>query len=692
MTSLQRITAVALSVACTVSASTSNIDTTMINFQSGIDLGSTFAGGMTYDEQNNRLFLTGGTYARGFFQPEARSLSLDGDINSDCFFVAIQLASESEEDSVAEWKQPTRLGYVKDPEACSTVHYMEGHDRVFLGASASGASIGKTDIEGDILPRSSDVSLFGEVISLSLDHVYGRAPVIPQHYIFGGYGFYQSEVNYPFAITSAHSSYTTEDSKNPGDEPIYVASLYSKYTGQWAEDYEVQEIDLSSPYIEGNVWGISIQKISVNPSNATDTASILENPTHMQREWTKNYETTDFAKLQATDMVFVNGNLLLVGSTYDFGTQFAGEERPYPNYQDYDGFLIKIDPATGEIAQSEDVEEKMKLRILSGVEMDDIIHGICLHPKDEEGYVPYVYVVGSVEVHEGEGSHVGGDEDEDHEVGYGFVKQIDLRTMAVLWEKEVHGENIHAIDCAVTADGETLYAVGIAEHGGALTEWESNGGDDIWVRQFEAMNGEARWQIQAGSEEDETLAKGGAIVIDHNNNAIIYGNTRGSIGRVRAENLEMPDDTNDIFVMTVSFDGGYLAPSELLIFQIPRFYFGESTTQHIPLIVGMFLVALVLFLVVVGAQGKWKRVPVKEILSDVWPIFPHKKQSSGEDAALTAVKKGSNGNKNRADLTEEESSEEEEDETMAWLYSNHDHVPSTKRSEKGFEEEKTEMV
>jgi len=702
--SIQRITA-ALSIACTLSTAIS-IDKNMINFQSGIDLGSTFAGGMTYDKQHNRLFLTGSTYARGFFQPEATTLDFDGEINSDCFFVAIELADESDPESIAQWKQPTRLGYVKDPEACSMVHYREDHDRVFLGASASGESMGRTDLEGDILPQADDGTLFGEVISLSLDHVYGRAPIIPQHYIFGGHGFYQSEVNYPFAITSASMSQDEdEEGKNLNEKPIYVASLYSKFTGQWDEDFDADEIDLSSPYIEGNVWGIAIQKININHSNATNMASILENPTHMQRVWSKKYETTDYQKLQATDMVFVNGNLLLVGSTYDFGEQFAGEQRQYRNYQDYDGFLVKLDPETGDIATSIDEEEMMKLRIQSGFEQDDIIQSICLHPEDKDGYVPYVYVVGSIESHEHHGEDVNvhredesenedeHEEHEEHDSCYGFVKKIDLRTMTVMWEDEIHGGHVKAIDCAVTEDGGTLYVTGTTENGGALEGWENNGGDDIWVRQYGTM-GDARWEIQAGTEEDESLAKGGAIVIDSANNAIIYGNTRGSMGRVRDDKLEIPDATNDIFVMTVSYEGAYLAPQDNPIFQIPRFYLEDSAHQHKPLIVGMFLVAMAVFVIVMGCESKWKRVPVIDFLSDVMPTFPNKRLTNdGEDTALTVQRVGEVVMK-PVDMTEGESESEDDsfsdDAAMAWLYNKPQ--PSTQRRERDTEEEKTEMA
>jgi hypothetical protein len=701
MAPLHLIGFIALSLACSLSATQAKkvakpLDKNMINFQTGIDLGSTFAGGMTYDKTHNRLFLTGGTYARGFFLPAANAYNIHGEMNSDCFFAAIQLVNTtSDETSMAQWKQPTRLGFVKDPEACSTAYYLENQDRVFLGASASGASMGRTDIEGDNLPQLEDVSLFGEVISLSLEHVYNIAPVIPQYYIFGGHGFYQSEVNFPFAITSALKPRNAagESTSDEQEESIYVASLYSKYGGQWAEDIHADEIDLSNPYIDGNVWGIAIQKIIINRSNATNTVSILENAPHMKRAWMKNLETTNFQKLQATSMVFVNDKLLLAGSTYDIGEQFAGEERKYHNYQDYDGFLVKIDPESGEIMESKNSTEKMKLRIQSNAEADDIIRGICLHPTiDEEGYVPYVYVVGSTE----------GRMDESGDFsGGGFVMQIDLFTMEVVWKDEIHGVNIEATDCAVTDDGQWIYVTGNARDGGVLPGWKSNGGDDLWVRQYGAISGEARWEIQMGSAEDETLAQGGAIVIDSASNAIIYGNTRGSMGRKRAEDLERPDSTNDIFIMTVTFDGGYLAPDPNPIFQIPRYYFGESGTSHRVLIGCMFLLTVILFCALIGTEIEWKPVNLKDYLSDLLPMPKKEKTvSGGESKALTIEKVAY-----QPDLTETEESEEEE-ENFVLYETGKRNVPSWQasyappgqpfdvhRSKRGgFEEEKTEIV
>lgn len=583
------------------------LDRSMINFQSGIDFGSTFAGGMTYDKIHNRLFLTGGTYARGFFLPDSSSFDVKGKMNSDCFFTVIQLVnSTSNEMDVAQWKQPTRLGYVKDTEACSTALYFEDHNRIFLAASASGQSFGKTDAQGDSLPLAQDVSLFGEVISISLDHIYNIAPIIPQHYIFGGHSFYNAEVSYPFAITSPIKSAnsTMNDTSSETTEAIYVASLYSKYGGQWTKDLNSTEIDISSPYIDGNVWGIAIQKVKISRSNATDTNSLLANVPHMQRVWSKSIETSSFQKLQATDMLFVNDILLLAGSTYDFSSQFAGEEREYKSNQDYDGFLVKIDPTTGEIKASNNTDEKMKVRIQSDFEVDDIIHGICLHPADNEtGHVPFVYVVGSTENELDISGNI---------TGGGFIMQINLHTMEILWKDKIAGLNIDATDCAVTADGQWIYVVGHAKNNSALHRWTSNGGDDVWIRQYGAISGEARWEEQIGSDKDETLAKGGAIVVDNNNNAIIYGNTRGSMGRMRADGLKIPDTTNDIFIMTVDFQGAYLAPNPNTIFQIPRYYLGERNNAHSVFISCMVVVTVVILVAVLGTSIQCKPTNSRE--------------------------------------------------------------------------------
>ena len=622
-------------------------DRSMINFQTGIDFGSTFAGGMVYDKVQNRLFLTGGTYARGFFLPESSPLQMKEKINSDCFFTTIQLVnSTSDEMDVAQWKQPIRLGYVKDIEACSTAHYLTEHSRVFLGASASGQSFGKTDAQGDNLPQSRDVTLFGEVISLSLDHVYNIAPIIPQHYIFGGHGFFNAEVSYPFAITSltefvnstknatsadVHEDRYDEEEPKP-TEAIYVASLYSKYGGQWNKYLNATEIDIASPFVEGNVWGIAIQKIKVSQSNATDEYSLLADVPHMERVWSKNIETSNFQKLQAIGMIYVNDILLLAGSTYDIGPQFAGEERTYKSKQDYDGFLTKIDPSTGEMKTSNGTDEKMKVRIQSDFEVDDIVHGICLHPKNNvTGNVPFVYVVGSTENElDIYGNITGG----------GFIMQIDLYTMEVIWEDKIPGLDIDATDCVVTADGQWVYVIGHARNNAALHGWTSNGGDDIWIRQYGAISGQPRWEEQIGSNKDESLAKGGAIVLDNRNNAIIYGNTRGSIGRVRSLGLEIPDTTNDIFVMTVDFHGAYLAPDPNTIFQIPRFYLDERNGSHFAFISCMVVITIVILAVVLGTEATWKPINSAQVLrtSNIYPISSSRRE---ERKSLRNQKKAS---------------------------------------------------
>lgn len=598
-----------------------------VNFQTGIDYGSTFAGGMVFDRDQNRVFVTGGTYARGFFEPEASAFEIQQHINSDCFYVGIHLPSSHNTTTAAStpssgpsWENPTRLGYVQDPEACSTAHYIPNNERLFFGASASGASIGTTDIEGDVLPQRDDVSLFGEVISVSFEHLYGRAPVLPQHYLFGGHGLFQSEVNYPFAITSAplHRNATSEEAS---EEPIYVASLYSKYIGEWSEDDAATEVDLSNPYLNGNVWGIAIQKINTNPSDATDRASILDNPTHMSRAWKKNMETTYFQKLRAASMVYVNDRLLLAGSTYDFGFAFAGDDRKNRTYQDFDGFLVKFNPDTGGIPQSGTGERMMK-RFESEGETDDILHGMCLHPADAaDGTVKYVYVVGSI-----------APKNEDFDAvlpnstievdGSAYIAMVDLFSMETVWEAKLEKNSATATDCVVTDDASHLYVAGNIGAGWSLPTQESNGGSDVWVRKYNLDNMQTgtttqlyEWERQIGSDKDETLAKGGALVLDNDQNAILYGNTRGSVGRIRSDSLDRPDATNDIFILTISKDGEYAAPNPEPVFQIAESYFGQKPKRHHTIILIMTFLMLVFYCTMMGKELQWKQVGSLQPLS-----------------------------------------------------------------------------
>jgi hypothetical protein len=598
----------------------------MINLQTGVDLGSSFVGGITFDKDKNRLFVTGGTYARGFFEPEYEEINYRNEANSDCFFAIVRLPNATET-TLPQWDMPTRLGYVNDnPEACSTVHYMQNHERVFLlGALASGASLGDTDFEGsDKLPAKKDVALFGQVLSASLDHVFRNRPVIPQHYTFGGHGLFNSAVNYPFAIASAPRPINATDVHVP---PIYVASLYSKYTSRWSDDFEDHEIDLTSPFINGNVWGIAVQKLLVNPSNATSPMALSESEElPMQRNWTKSFQTTYFQELQATAMVYVNDFLLLSGSTYDLGKDFAGEQRAETSkdFQDYDGFLVKLNPESGEVASSGRPGEKMKLRIQSTSAKDDIINGICLHPAGRDGLVPYVYVVGRrirnydhdgglpvrVSVTKNNVTTLEFKDQPAHEIGGAFIMQVDLFSMETVWEERVTSDYISAVDCVVTGDGTTIYVSGNVENGAFLPGKSSHGGADVWVTKMNTSDGKAEWTSQIGSDKDEHLAKGGSMVLDNDENPIICGNTKGSVGRVRVVGLDPPDNTTDVFIMTIDpSDGSYLEPNPDNVFQIStHFFIGSTTTKNHLLLSGLALSAVVVFLFLLGAERKWQPV------------------------------------------------------------------------------------
>jgi hypothetical protein len=649
------------------------VSSTMINLQTGIDLGSTFAGGMTFDKEHNRLFLTGGTYARGLFLPEANYFHMKEQINSDCFLVAVELDS-----SDPVFTRPTRLGYVKDAEACSTAHFMDNHNRVFLGGSATGHSMGRTDIDGDVLPQSEDVALLGEVISVSLDHVHGTAPVIPQHYVFGGHGFYDSAVNYPFAVAS----------DDEGDF-LYVASLYSKYTGQMSEDTTSSddELDMTHPYTEGNVWGIAMQKLTVRQSNATDEATLLENPVHLERQWQNEIETKNYEKLYAADMVFVNGMLLVAGSTVDVSEQFAGDERKYHTVQDMDGFLIKIDPETGRVPAVDDSRfgTKHKMRIQSNAGADEIVTSICLPHTDDIDR--HVYVTG----------YTTGLLDSTGDYSGGFIMKIDADTMEVVWLDQIHGENIEAIDCAVTDDGEWVYVTGNAKEGGALRNWESRGGYDIWVRKYNTFTGQAAWEIQLGSDQNESLAKGGAVVVDNEQNAVIYGNTRGNIGRERAQGLKIDDNTNDIFVMTITSEGAYLAPESDFYLQIPTFYAESEKQTHWVSISLAIVAAVVLLSVVLGIHCDWR--PVSS-------FFPEEEgealNDDDDDSGLSSlsfsidtIEKGGRESSETESVSSDGEEEDIREVPNPWNCTEDDYTPPQppywSRQRRDLEEEKTEI-
>ena len=129
-----------------------------------------------------------------------------------------------------------------------------------------------------------------------------------------------------------------------------------------------------------------------------------------------------------------------------------------------------------------------------------------------------------------------------------FIQKIDAVSLSVQWTKQIgaakflnggnttqHG-SIHGISCAVTPDGFQVYLGGtviggasVSLNGGSSASTKSYGRDDIFVAQYMTSDGKLNYVKQIGTPQDDALASGVSMVADKYGNAIVLGNTRGSL-------------------------------------------------------------------------------------------------------------------------------------------------------------------
>jgi len=145
---------------------------------------------------------------------------------------------------------------------------------------------------------------------------------------------------------------------------------------------------------------------------------------------------------------------------------------------------------------------------------------------------------------------------------HAFLIKLNAETLDKVWARQlggVSGKDVIAYGCAVSPNDEVVYMAGTVADGDKIRyetrSTESAGGDDIFVANYDSSNGKNNYVKQTGSSKDDWLAKGNGIVADKEGNAILLGNSKGSMMRWREdqdENLApIHGLSSDIFVLSV---------------------------------------------------------------------------------------------------------------------------------------------
>ena len=75
------------------------------------------------------------------------------------------------------------------------------------------------------------------------------------------------------------------------------------------------------------------------------------------------------------------------------------------------------------------------------------------------------------------------------------------------------------------------------------------------MAQLMTTDGTVKWMRQIGSSGDDRVARGGGVIADANGNAVVFGDTNGSLFRDRDEE-EYKDAFSDVFSMVLRKEDG----------------------------------------------------------------------------------------------------------------------------------------
>ena len=522
-------------VLCLLWTATTAVESSSFGLQTGIvpsngaeDQGSSYGGSMQYDSRNQVLFVTGSTYGSYF------SMSASHTPTSNCFLGVLSL-----EDNQQRWLHTSRFGTTNVPESCSAMTMVDV-TKLYLG----GQSQENGFLTGLRPAGSNRATQYGFVGDVDVD-LRGPDSAEPTSTQFrGGRLIHSSNVQTVSALAT-----------NPRvGSHVFVASHETDSTTFHAT-YNITN-DNQPNFSTGGVtkygqnYFVNIMRFPVlngGGGGAGSTDGVL-GQTLGTPSWVREIATAGSVDVAGL-LLLPGANTLLLAGTAEGSDSQAIPPNGITLDTDYDGFVTLFDPANGFILGT--------LRFESQRGKQDRVEAVCV----QEGPNPeYAYLVGSttgiVDMEVG---------DRDYETYSAFVTQISLPALDVLATKQIEasfgplstnptGPQMRGLACAVTSDGSDVYIGGVVEEGNVVRGQASFGRDDIFVAQYNVKNGNFTFVKQLGSTKDDALVD---IVVDKDDNAIVLGNTRGSLLRPKSED----STTSDVFIMSFARNTGFFVTS-----------------------------------------------------------------------------------------------------------------------------------
>lgn len=491
------------------------------SFQTGPNNGAVYAAGLVSDDYTGLIYMTGITYDPSFGSNSQGSTTR----TSNCFVASMTMDGMSE-DAPNDLVTMVYGADDNNADTCRGIAVLSAEQIVVVGnADPGGLYAGGT--------LAAQVG-FGMTLSRDdLTQIQGSS-------LFDG-----DQVPYPQAIVV--------DPSDP--DSIFVASM----TSQTSTENTVDEAypNWTHKFKHGTSFLMTVERLQYTTQGTGNTFhGILDgvDPTSaiptLQRKWIKTYETdADSApgsSVYVGGMVWKDGvGLIVAGSTSAMGIAYGPAEG-----DDEDGFISILDPSSGELVQGRKNNQRF------GTGEFDIVMSVCDSWNEPNAF----YIVGATK------GDMDGIRDNDQPVVAGslqaFIKKVNLDSLHGFWTVQ-HGAQLNMEVTETTAVGcvaydDVVYVAGVVSGGAGMIDGQkvkrSSGGDDIWVAQYAATDGNVNWIKQIGSEGNENVARQGGITIDEDGNAIVYGDTTGSLFRERAVS-----DESDLFGIMLDYGTGYYA-------------------------------------------------------------------------------------------------------------------------------------
>jgi len=557
---------------------------------------SSYAASLMYDDAADRIYLTGSTYGgkQSFFhvdetlanengyareEEETEEEQNEDALMSDCFIGILQVPRG---DRAPEWLRRVAIGVPGQSESCADLFtYRQGNNRKLLltGHVIGGASV--LQEQQEMFSSSSSGSSSNATVSgMILDLTWWAE-------VKTGYLMDRTAVQYPVAVVA--------DERATANEDIYVATLQSTvgevnpaFTVYQENDVDenVQELDLTTsggylPPAFGNQYSVLLQRLGRRASTESELLTIASEGYGVDRNangqpssanllalkavaglvdmssaqaqsydqyryvtepleerWEREF-IADESSVQVSTLLHLKGNssnvVVIAGSTRGSGTGL-GEATDYS----MSGFITVVDATIGLPLRTR--------RLSSSATSSDHILGLCQDTNNN------LYAVGmSNGKLSTEHPSVGIQSESTFQA---FIQKMSAENLRVIWTRTLaaetdstHPGSIHGMSCAVTPDGSHVYLAGTVKAGAAITldgktmATKSAGHDDIFVAQYESVEGNLRFVKQLGTNRNDQLAAGRGAVCDKYGNVILLANTQGSFLK--------PDEKVDPFVNNV---------------------------------------------------------------------------------------------------------------------------------------------